>query len=225
MSAPLLYIYGIVDAVPAELGRGLEGAPLRSIAGGTVAAIVGEHEVAPEADEEGFWQHEEVVERLMEDTVVLPMRFGTTLRDEAAVEALLRSRGEEFVALLGEVRGAVELSVRAELPAVAAPTAARGGADDTAPDGAEYMRERGRLLRYRDRASEVLHESLTALSRHSLLLAGGAGAGFKGAYLVDAESVDTFAELVGSLGEEMGVEISCTGPWPPYSFVGGGGER
>ncbi|HVX31979.1 MAG TPA: GvpL/GvpF family gas vesicle protein, partial [Solirubrobacterales bacterium] len=172
MNESLLYIYGVVDEVPAELGRGLDDVPLRAIAVGPVAAIVGEREGAPEADEEGFWRHEEVVERLMEDAVVLPLRFGTTLRDDAAVEALLRSRGEEFAELLDEVRDAVELSVRAELPAPAVPTPMRGGATDTALDGAEYMRERGRLLRYRDRASEVLHESLTALSRRSLLLAG-----------------------------------------------------
>jgi hypothetical protein len=225
VSARLLYIFGIVDRAPADLGKGLEGAPLRAIGAGRLAAIVGEHERAPEADEEGFWRHEEVVERLMEDAVVLPMRFGTTVADDAAVEELLRSREEEFVELIDEVRGAVELSVRAELPAAAPPTPVRGGADDTTPDGTEYMREKGRLLRYRDRSSEVLHESLTALSRRSLLLAGGAGTAFKGAYLVDGGSVDTFAELVGSLGEEMDVEISCTGPWPPYSFVGGGGDR
>ncbi len=224
MSDRLLYMYGVVDVVPADLGTGLEAAPLRAIVAGRLAAIVGEHDGAPEADEDGFWEHEAVVERLMEDAVVLPMRFGTTVADDSAVEELLRSRAEEFAELIDEVRGAVELSVRAELPAAAPPTPVRGGADDTTPDGTEYMRERGRLLRYRDRSSEVLHESLTALSRRSLLHAGGAGTGFKGAYLVDGGSVDTFADLVDSLGVEMGVEISCTGPWPPYSFVGGSGR-
>jgi hypothetical protein len=218
-----LYIYGVVDRVPAELGLGLDGAPLRAVSAGPLAAVVAEHAEVPEMDDEAFWQHEAVVERLMEDAVVLPMRFGMTLADDAAVEALLRSREAELVALFDEVRGAVELSVRAELPDVA-PTPSRAETAEAPPNGTEYMRERRRLMRDRDRASGAIHESLRALSRRSLLSDGGAGAGFKGAYLVDAGSVDAFAERVGSLGRELDVQVSCTGPWPPYSFVAGEGS-
>ncbi|HEY2479836.1 MAG TPA: GvpL/GvpF family gas vesicle protein [Solirubrobacterales bacterium] len=217
----LIYVYAVVDAAPEELGLGLKGEPLRAVAAGQVAAVVSAHECPPEPDEEELWRHEAVVERLMEDAVVLPLRFGTTVAEEAAVEALLRSREEEFVELLGAVRGAVELGVRAELPA-AAPTPVPSGASEAAPSGTEYMRERGRALRRREQASEALHGSMSALSRRSLLLGPRVGPGFRGAYLVDADKVEAFAELVGQLGEELDIEVSCTGPWPPYTFVSGG---
>jgi hypothetical protein len=220
----LLYVYAVVDKAPAELGLGLEGAPLRAIAAGRVAAVAGEHDQAPEADEEKLWQHEAVVERLMEDAVVLPLRFGATVVDEGALEVLLRAREAEFVELLDAVRGAVELSVRAELP-VPEPAPVPDGEGAPPASGTEYMRERARLLRSRDRAREVLHESLSSPARRSVMLPAVVGreADFKGAYLVDAERVESFVELVGEVGEELGAELSCTGPWPPYTFVSGDG--
>jgi hypothetical protein len=221
----LLYIYGVVEAAPvADLGLGLDGSPLRAVSVGRVAAVVSEHERAPEAGEERFWQHEAVVERLLEEGAVLPMRFGATVAEEKQLEGLLRAREDEFVGLLAVVRGAVELSVRAELRV---PDASREPVGDAAAEksGAEYMRDRGRALRSVERTKERLHEPLKELARRSLVLEGRTAHGFEGsfraAYLVDVERVDAFARCVDGLAEELGGEVSCTGPWPPYSFVNG----
>ena len=218
----LIYVYGIVDEAPADLGLGLEGAPLEAVAGPRAVAIVSAHERAPEADEEALWQHEAVVERLMEDVVVLPMRFGATAAGTRQMEALLRSREEEFVGLLEVVRGAVELSVRAELPVTdASPASARGA--DAEPSGTEYMRDRGQALHAAERAKERLHGPLKDLARRSLVLeavgARGRSGAFRGAYLVDVGRVDAFAARVDGLAQELEGDVSCTGPWPPYSFV------
>lgn len=220
----LLYVYGIVDEVPADLGLGLDGAPLEAVAGPRAIAIVSAHERAPEADEDALWRHEAVVERLMEDVVVLPMRFGATVAGTRQLEALLRSREEEFVGLLEVVRGAVELSVRAEL-AVSESAFAVDREGDPEPTGAEYMRDRGRALRSAEQAKERLHGPLKDLARRSLVLeaagARGRSGAFRGAYLVDAGRVDAFAARVDDLARELDGEVSCTGPWPPYSFVAG----
>jgi hypothetical protein len=223
----LIYVYAVVDAAPPELGLGLEGSPLRAVVAGPIAAVVSTHARAPEAREETLWQHEAVVERLMEDAAVLPLRFGTTVADEEDLVALLRSREAEFVDLLAAVRGAVELSVRAELPQ-SAPAPVAGGEELAPPSGTEYMRERGRALRSRERAIDELHKPLRALARRSQVLEARGGlrwAGdFRGAYLVDADRVEAFAAEVDRLAGELGAEISCTGPWPPYSFVAGAGR-
>lgn len=220
----LIYVYGIVDEVPADLGLGLDGAPLEAVVGRRAAAIVSAHERAPEADEETLWQHEAVVERLMEDVVVLPMRFGATVAGTRQMAALLHSREEEFVGLLAVVRGAVELSVRAELTVPESAVAA-GREGDPGRSGAEYMRDRGRDLRTAEQAKERLHGPLKDLARRSLVLeaAGtrGRSGAFRGAYLVDAGRVDAFAARVDDLARELEGEVSCTGPWPPYSFVAG----
>jgi hypothetical protein len=221
----LLYIYGVVEQAPADLGLGLGGSPLRAVrCGRVVAAVVSEHELPPEPEEERLWQHEAVVERLLEEGAVLPMRFGATVPDVQRLETFLRSREEEFVGLLAMVRGAVELSVRAELPRPGSEEEAVGDAG-TARSGTEYMRGRRRALRETEQAKERLHEPLKDLARRSLVLEARGAHGWEGvfraAYLVDAERVEAFARCVESLAEQLGGEVSCTGPWPPYSFVVG----
>ncbi len=42
------------------------------------------------------------------------------------------------------------------------------------------------------------------------------------AYLVDSDRTDEFVAGVRDLGTAIeDAELVCTGPWPPYSFVGG----
>jgi hypothetical protein len=225
VSGGLLYIYGVVERTSTDLGLGLDGSPLRAVSAGRIAAVVSEHERAPEAGEERFWRHEAVVERLLEEGAVLPMRFGATVADEAELGKLLRAREEEFVGLLALVRGAVELSVRAELSAAGSSQDRDDGDAAEGRSGTEYMRARGRALREVEETKEQLHEPLKDLARRSLVLEARTAQGFEGAfraaYLVDVERVDAFARCVESLAERFGGEVSCTGPWPPYSFVAG----
>lgn len=223
----LLYVYAVVAAAPEELGLGLDEAPLRAVTCGRVAAVVSEHERAPDPEEKVLWRHEEVLERLLVNDAVLPMRFGATVADAKELKAFLRSREEEFVESLAIVRGAVEIGVRADLPV---PDPGREPAGDGAIEtsGTEYMRARGRALRSVEQAKERLHGPLKELSRRSLVLeargARGWDGAFRGAYLVDGERVEAFASRVDGLGKELGAEVSCTGPWPPYSFVAGAGR-
>ena len=43
------------------------------------------------------------------------------------------------------------------------------------------------------------------------------------AYLVDRGRVSEFVAMVAELSDHLdGVELVCTGPWPPYSFADGG---
>jgi hypothetical protein len=214
-----LYVYAIVDAVPDSLGLGLDGAPLRALESGRVAAVVGEHGCPAEPDEDKLWTHEAMVERLMEAAAVLPLRFGTTVTGEAELRAWLEAHEGELTTQLEAVRGAVEVSVRAELPAVKGNPDPTPGAREAA-SGTEYMRRRGQSIRADARARERLHEPLDALARRAVLFGPGVRAEqFRAAYLVDDERVEAFAAEVDRLAHELELEVSCTGPWPPYSFV------
>lgn len=219
----MLYVYAIADAVPEALGAGLYGAPLRAIDGGGIQALASEHEQAPQSGVEELWRHEEVVERLMGQAAVLPMRFGTSAAGEEELEAVLRSRREEFTRLLDDVRGAVELSVRVACgPPVEDVRRAASGDPARPLSGTEYMRERGRAQAAREDAQARCHEALEPLSRSSRIASARLGSDeFKAAYLVEAGQVNAFASLVARLGQEGEASVSCTGPWPPYSFVSG----
>jgi hypothetical protein len=156
---------------------------------------------------EVLWEHEAVVEALMEERDVLPMRFGTLVEDdEAAVRALVERR-EELRSSLDRVRGAVELALRAEAKAPKERI-------PTGTTGAEYIRAKA----HRTEAARLLHEPLAFLARESVVQSGPEL--LRAAYLVDREAVESFVSLVRRLqATHDGLRVLCTGPWPPYSFA------
>ncbi|HEY2335223.1 MAG TPA: GvpL/GvpF family gas vesicle protein [Solirubrobacterales bacterium] len=222
MSGSVLYVYAVTGSFPGSLAvaAGLRGAPLRAIASGPVAAIYSEHGIAPEPDEELLWSHEQIVEELMEGSTILPMRFGSTVESPEALADWLKERREEFSVSLKRVRGAVELSVRAQLPAAAKVDEKARPAWRSQP-GTAYLLERARRQRRSEDAAARIHRPLAALARRSMPKAGAGDRGaFKAAYLVDEESVEAFGDRVGELNSTLvDTKVSCTGPWPPYSFV------
>ena len=163
-----------------------------------------EREPTPDA----LWHHEEVVEALMEERDLLPVRFGTIVSDEHAAARAVAERRDELAARLDRVRGAVELAVRVQ--ARAPEDVVPRGADS----GVDYMRAKARRVE----AARLLHEPLAFLARESVMQSGPEL--LRAAYLVDRDAVESFVGLVRRLQETHdGLRVLCTGPWPPYSFA------
>jgi hypothetical protein len=182
-----------------------------------LAAAVSELDPVLSRIEEGdMWAHEEVVEELMRHGPVLPMRLGTVLADERALDAVLDEGADDLVSGLARVRGAVELAVRAVID--------NGEADRSQqqdqPTGAEYMLGRLAAQRRSDELARRVHEPLASLARESAFSGGRSGdLQMRGAYLVDEGRVDGFRARVEELEREgIASALVCTGPWPPYSF-------
>jgi gas vesicle protein GvpL/GvpF len=220
----MIWVYGICDradmAPPRR--RGLSQAPLDGVREGSLMAVITRHqrrvgEPAPDS----LWAHERVVERLMADRTVLPMRFGSTVDGDEALRALLVSRRERFVALIERVKGCVELGVRVvELAADG-----NGGGYAVAPPppttGRDYLLTRLRDGRRAQRVAASLDEPLTALAAEvSLQPVRSPDEVLRAAYLVHRRDIPRFRARVERLQlAHPGVAILCTGPWPPYSFV------
>lgn len=222
----MIWVYAICDRpdLPAPPRRGLADAPLDAVREGALMAVITRHEQSvgsPGPD--ALWAHERVVERLMADRTVLPMRFGSTLADEDELRRLLADRQASFLATLARVAGRVELGVRVarlgpngdgRAPAVEEP--------EVPPTGRDYVLGKLRDAREADRAGAPLHEPLAALAagarRHTPRSADEV---LRGAYLVDHAVVPRFRGEVERLRHaHPGLAILCTGPWPAYSFVG-----
>jgi gas vesicle protein GvpL/GvpF len=223
----MLYVYAISDT-RTEPGRpGLHGAPVRGFGAEPPFAIASEHrDSLAHPDEADLWAHERIIEDLMDRSTVLPMRFGSTVPDEASLLKILGERRGEFERLIDRVRGRVELSVRAQV-IVAQPVPARSTAlADAAGPGTTYLLELREIQGRADDALARIHEPLATLARQSARKTGGLRPGaFKGAYLVDRDRVEEFRARVGQLADEIeGARIVCTGPWPPYSFSAGSPE-
>jgi gas vesicle protein GvpL/GvpF len=195
----MIELIAITDA-PGTPAPPLSAARSRGLA--VLWAPAGDAEATPES----LWQREELLESLMEERDLLPVRFGTLVSDEEAAARAVAERRDELTARLDRVRGAVELAVRAH-PREPEP------APDAAT-GVDYMQAKGRSTE----TAKLLHEPLEFLARDSVVQSGPEL--LRAAYLVDREAVDGFVSLVQRLGEtHPGIDLVCTGPWPPYSFA------
>jgi hypothetical protein len=180
--------------------------PLRAVRSDGLTALYAPAE-RRQLTAEVLWRHEEVVESLMAERDLLPMRFGTLVQDDEAAVRALDERREELKASLDRVRGAVELSVRAATDASSEGTA-------VGLSGTEYMRAKA----HRTEAAGLLHEPLAFLARESVVQPGPEL--LRAAYLVDRDAVESFVGLVRRLqATHEDLHILCTGPWPPYSFA------
>jgi hypothetical protein len=217
----VLYVYGISESPHPPSVRGLQGAELFASGEDGVFAVWSEHSKARlDADETILWEHERVVEALLEEGTVLPMRFGTWLADREAVLRVLRERRDEFALGLDRVRGAVEIGVRAMVHSERAePAFAGAGADRP---GTAYMLAR---LNDEQRSAALaarIHEPLDALARASTSRRTSLSGSVNTAYLVDRDDVAPFQATVEKLDAVMDeATVVCTGPWPPYSFTPG----
>jgi hypothetical protein len=228
----VIYVYAITDrgaALPRTL-RGLKDRPLWPATCGAVSAVCSRHEApSPRPAVEQVRRHEHVVERLMEDRPILPARYGILFPTARRFYETLDAHRDALAAGLDEVRGHVELGVRALWRKEPAPrSGSRSSGAAAVRSGREYMA--ARLAEDRDRqgqeerlaaAAAEIHRPLADLARRSVqLVVTSPAALFTGAYLVAPPRIETFRRRVEDLAAvQPEVCFLCTGPWPPYHFV------
>ena len=111
------YVYAVVDAgtsLPDGLD-GLDGAPLRTVVCGEVAAVVADVAVErPPGRRADLMAHSQVVDTLAADLVVVPVQFGSLLPDdESVVEDFLRPNEPRFLEYLESLDGRTQFTLRA----------------------------------------------------------------------------------------------------------------
>lgn len=240
---PAVYLYAIADRPEAPLpsSRGLQGASLSSLACGDLAAVFSPLTATDvQATESALWLHEEVVEALMAERAVLPVRFGSVFSNEAAVRAELMARYTALVAALDRVRGRVELGLRVlwddDQEAIRkkweitdrAQRSSRAPRALSPGDGRSYLmtrlEEERRAQARRQRAEALAAEIHTPLTRLAVASARQVLITprllLTGAYLLEHDRVAAFRREVEMLSAAHSVlRFLCTGPWPPYSFA------
>jgi hypothetical protein len=207
----MIWVYAVCEQpeLPPAAVAGLDGAPLEAIVEGPLLAIVSRHQPPPTQPAlSAIWAHEHVVEALMAQRAVLPLRFGTHFPDTEALHAALAGRSQALLEALDRVRGRVELAVRAIEPAAAVPAAG---------SGRDYLN--AKLTR--ERSAAALHEPLSTLAVAARRWPKPApGELLRAAYLVEQPTVGHFQGAVKRLQQEHPeAALLCTGPWPAYSFV------
>lgn len=237
------YLYAIVAGVePPPWSAGLCGAtvtllPYRNLA--AVVSQIGSEDVRSEPAQ--LLCHERVVEALMAQRSTLPVRFGTVLSDAKAVIATLVERYSVFRADLERLDGQIEMglrivwdteTVRQKLtvpqPAAVPEALARTAVSDDARPGTRYLLERAREvmiereLRAEAQALEgwCLERFATLTSENVTRLLATPAMPVSAAFLAPQCKLDAFLAVGAQMQRERPeLDLVCTGPWPPYSFV------
>ena len=194
--------------------------------------------------------HEDVLERALEQTTLVPLRLCTIYESEQNVREMLEREHDTLAHALEALTGRQEWGVKLIADVDRLAEAARSRSTEAAAledevgartGGGAYMLRR-RLERHMREvvdslAAEVadeVHTQLQDWASDAVIrppqnpeLSGHEGQMLlNGAYLVEAERVEGLRELVAELEERhrpLGARIELTGPWPPYNFVPGGG--
>jgi hypothetical protein len=218
----MIHLYAIGTKPLSGPVLGLEGASVRQVECDGLLAAVSSHDRAAAPDERRVREHAAAVGAICAGGGALPVRFGTRYADTARLRAAVTGSHERFVELLGRVGDCVEFSVRATQP-VAAPAQSRPPAGES---GRAYLERR--LAEEREREEQIAAirddlqrmEVLDPLARETAERTGRRTT--ERVFLVDQAAAEDFRAAARSLlaGRD---DLVLTGPWPPYSFVDGGG--
>jgi len=162
-----------------------------------------------------------VIASLAEDNPVLPVRLATVYPDDGTIRRQLAERRAELAVMVESFRGTQEWGVKVYADPYGQPVGPGVPADLPSLEP---------LWLQAEACAEEIGQALSdvavaARRRPSPDPRFGADSGWmvlNGAYLLEAERADEFAEIVASVIEEhAALRAEVTGPWPPYSFAEG----
>ena len=238
------YLYCIIETREARnfgrIGIGGRGDPVITIAYGDLSAVVSSVPMNKYVvSKETMIAHEKVIEAVMKDYTVLPVRFYSVAPNAEEIRSLLRRRYHEFKKLLRELDNKVEFGLKAiwkemdaifkeiveenEENTVTRDKMTAGSGENVSPDKAALSRRvKLALEEKKAKEREVLLQPLRKVcSDFCLNTTYGDDMIMNTAFLVDRAREREFDSRVEELGVHYGerIEFKYVGPAPPYSFV------
>jgi hypothetical protein len=189
--------------------------------------------------------HERVLDQALQaSTTVVPLRLCTIFQDEMGVRRMLERERPTLNDALQRLEGCQEWGVKAlaDRAALQAAAASRTNQDEPLEDepasgsGTAYLHRQRLERNVRDEAAQLAAEVANDIHSRLRQSTNGASLGrqqnrqlsghegdmlLNGAYLVRAERLDEFRNVVAQLERRhrpLGVRLELTGPWPPYNF-------
>jgi hypothetical protein len=179
--------------------------------------------------------HQAVLERLMEDGAVLPMRFGLVAPDEESVKQVLDENAEAYTDRLHLLAGCVEYHLKAArdeddlLREIVGSSREVRELNEFTRAHPEAQDERMRLgeavsaevRRREDAAAQEIVAALAPGAERHVVADADREHFLNVSFLVRRTSGEDFARAVREEGERRGAAytLSLYGPLPPYSFV------
>ena len=238
------YIYGIIDTNGVRnfgaIGIGGRGDVVSNISYQDISAVISNYPMEKyELSKENLLAHEEVVERVMSDYTVLPMRAFTIAANAEEVRDFLRKHYRELTGLIKDMDNKVELGLTAFWK-------------DMAPIFQEIVNENGKIRTLREKIAGIaerqgfkekinLGEMVASALKYKKEIEGeeilrslkksaidfrmndvrGDEMIINAAFLIDRGWENEFDSKVRELNSKYAqrIRFKYVGPMPPYNFV------
>ena len=236
------YVYALIraaEARPQYDSIGINGATVYSICNGHLAAVVSDvpnRTIRPERRH--LTAHHQVLQRLMEETTLLPARFGTIADGCQELHTILSENRTAFLRQLQRLAGTVEMGLKVfwEVPNIFAYFVSthgelgalrdrvfRGGRDPSVDEKIELGALFERLLRedrarHREKVVAMLQGCCREVREND---ARSEREVMNLACLVDRQSQQKFGEGVFEAAKlfDEHYAFDFSGPWPPHNFA------
>jgi hypothetical protein len=232
-------MYGIIDSCNPirDVISGLEGSGVYNVPYCDIGTIVSEmNRSIQTATESDVLKHEEVVERLITDFTVLPMRFQSTVDRREDVISIMQNCYKDFRNNLDRLHNKREFGIKVLWPADKIRQdviKTLGDVEQTTTESCtsanrKYMMEKFKQHKidkaFESKADKLIgamdellckfaaEKKLQKLKTANLLL--------DAVYLVENSRQSSFREAFGNIKDaHPGLKFLFSGPWPAYNFV------
>lgn len=170
-------------------------------------------------------RHQRVVAEISANSTALPARFGTVFLTDESLAQHVKERSAAFKKAFERVADADEWGIKifAEARRVARPAT-------KAASGSDYLKRKAELLQPRKGAlDEAVQSFVSAMTKLAVAAspggkasAGQPGLVWHGSFLIrraDRRKLEAALKKYAAAWKDTR-RIDCSGPWPPYSFVG-----
>jgi len=206
--------------------KGVDASPVRGFPCGEFVVIVSEIEHGKLLSPHAAMEHARIVSECFKVATLLPFKFGTVFESDDALRQAMRNNKKTFADSIAKLRGKSEMHIK---------VTARGGSSAIAEvlsvlphkAGGEYLtrlkeqasRDRERQSRARALSVQV-HKLLNPLQEEVSCKKVDTGIVLDIAHLIDSNGVEKYqSRYSNALRQFKDVEISLSGPWPPYHFM------
>lgn len=224
------YLYGVVKK---DDNHSLSLAGLTTVAYQNLAAVVEEkeikdyHHLPKEETVRELISHQRIIEKIMEHSSILPVKFGTILKDDQEVKSVLE-KGLFLRNILREMEGKIELDlvcfwneVKAAQMAYQKSSRVRSlaASEDKVALGklvADYLAAKGEKLS--NQILKILKKEAVTSCSHALT---DVNMLLNQAFLVEKEREEAFNHALNQLDSKFAdlLNFRLVGPLPPYSFA------
>ena len=161
--------------------------------------------------------YRQVIDRVFEETTILPAPFGTVFRSGDQLHRWLRAH---YIAL---TEGVHLVQGRCEMRVHVAPRRDQVSAEPAPPPASEAEKAKAEEKLWADvnaRAAEIFRQLRRNVAASVPLRPSQPATSCAYAFLVERASWREFGEAVeAQAGRADGLRVDASGPWPPYDFV------